>query len=146
MTGRNGVPSLFPTLYIMYKLFAQFRRYHVHLKTPPKRRIIIYDFLAPGCFIYLFVILFVILPVFVFFSIYLPILACLFILPVQIVKLALSSSFSNPFCRSASYSTIAAELDRFRERMSPHMGIRIQWSLIVHQNLLRDAGAFPCRT
>lgn len=31
--------------------------------------------------------------------------------------------FSNPFCLSASYSTIDTELDRFSERISPHMGI-----------------------
>ena len=33
---------------------------------------------------------------------------------------------SNPCCLSASYNTIATELDRFRERISGSIGIRMQ--------------------
>ena len=38
------------------------------------------------------------------------------------------SSPANPFCRSASYSTIAAEFPRFRERIFSIIGIRMQFS------------------
>ena len=36
--------------------------------------------------------------------------------------------FSNPFCLNASYSTMETEFDRFKDRISPHIGIRTQFS------------------
>ena len=79
-----------------------------HPRSSVNYRNIIHTF--RGCFTYLFIYLFV----------------CLFILPVQVVKLTVQLQLAESILSQRLVQHDAAELDRFRERISPHMGIRMQ--------------------